>query len=175
MGHSTPSGITWEMLLPHQLELLVVSLARNTFKLCLGAFYRPPSSSSSVFDILCNAFLSVHHSHLSNLVILGDFNVNFDASHNFYNYLSHFLCSFSLSQVVKSPTHFSHCHLLHNNGVSRVVSLQLVPCCLPPTNGLDFSSRDMISALCSLTTVRHSIQYHTGYYCKSSVSTMSTH
>ena len=49
----------------------------------------------------------------------------------------------------------------HNNGVSRMASLQLVPWCLPLTNDFDFSSRDMISALCSLTTVRHLIQYHT--------------
>ena len=35
---------------------------------------------------------------LSRLIILGDFNVNYDASHN--TYLSDIMCSFSLSQVV---------------------------------------------------------------------------
>ena len=46
---------------------------------------------------------------------------------------------------------------LHSNGAALVASPQLMLCYLSLTNGLDFSSRDMISALCSLTyyTVRH--------------------
>ena len=65
------------------LELLVVSLSRNNFHLCLCVFYRPPSSPSSIFDTLCETLLSVPHSYFSNFVILGDFNVNFDVSHHF--------------------------------------------------------------------------------------------
>ena len=65
------------------LELLVVSLSRNNFQLCLSVFYRPPSSPSSIFDTLCETLLSVPHSYFSNFVILGDFNVNFDVSHHF--------------------------------------------------------------------------------------------
>ena len=91
------------------LELLAVSLSRNNFQLCLCVFYRPPSSPSSIFDTLCETLLSVPHSYFSNFVILGDFNVNFDVSHHFYTHLSDFMTSFSLSQVVTSPTHFSHC------------------------------------------------------------------
>ena len=76
---------------------------------CVKCFYRPPSSPSSIFDTLCETLLSVPHSYFSNFVILGDFNVNFDVSHHFYTHLSDFMTSFSLSQVVTSPTHFSHC------------------------------------------------------------------
>ena len=64
---------------------------------------------SSIFDTLCKTLLSVPHSYFPNFVILGDFNVNFDVSHHFYTHLSDFMTSFSLSQVVTSPTHFSHC------------------------------------------------------------------
>jgi len=66
---------------PANLELLVVSLSRNNFKLCLGVFYRPPSSPNSIFDILCNTLFFTNQSHFSNFVIVGDFNVNFDSSH----------------------------------------------------------------------------------------------
>ena len=94
---------------PAGLELVVVALFRNRFKLCLSAFYRPPSSPPSIFDTLCNSLLSVHRTYFSKFVILGDFNVNFEVSHRFYTYLSDFMASFSLSQVVQSPTHFSPC------------------------------------------------------------------
>ena len=35
--------------------------------------------------------------------------MNFDVSHHFYTHVFDFMTSFSLSQVVTSPTHFSHC------------------------------------------------------------------
>ena len=90
------------------LELLVVPLSRNNFKLCLCIFYRPPSSSNFIFDILCNTLFSIDQSHFSNFVIVGDFIVNFDSFHPLYPRLSEFMSSFSLSQVVSSPTHFSY-------------------------------------------------------------------
>ena len=90
--------------------LLVLSLllyhCLETIKLCLSVFYRPPLSPSSIFDTMCDTLFSINH---SNFVILGDFNVNFEVSHHFYRHLSDLMTSFSLSQVVDSPTHFSHC------------------------------------------------------------------
>ena len=94
---------------PAGLELLIVSLLRNNFKLCLSVFYRPPSSPSSIFYTLCDALFTVHHSYVSNFVILGDFNVNFEVSHHLYNYLSDFMTSCALYQVVDPPTHYSYC------------------------------------------------------------------
>ena len=104
-------SVAYNVLLcgPAGLELIVVSLLRNNFKLCLSVFYRPPSSHSSIFDTMCDTLFSINHSYFSNLVILGDFNVNFEVSHHFYRHLSDLMTSFSLSQVVDSPTHFSHC------------------------------------------------------------------
>ena len=107
--HSASVGYNVLLCGPAGLELVVVALFRNRFKLCLSVFYRPPSSPPSIFDTLCNSLLSVHHTYFSNFVILGDFNVNFEVSHRFYTHLSDFMASFSLSQVVQSPTHFSPC------------------------------------------------------------------
>ena len=73
------------------LELLVVSLSKNNFHLCLSVFYRPPSSPPSIFDTLSETLLFVPHSYFSNFVILDDFNVNSDVSHHFYTHLSDFL------------------------------------------------------------------------------------
>ena len=50
---------------PTGLELLIVSLLRNNFKLCLSVFYRPPPSPSSIFDTLCDALFTGNHSYFS--------------------------------------------------------------------------------------------------------------
>ena len=67
-------------------------------------FYRPPSFPSSIFDTLCDTLLSIDHAYFSNFVILS---VNFELSHHLHSHLSDFMTSFSLTQVVDSPTHFS--------------------------------------------------------------------
>ena len=43
---------------------------------CLATFYRPPSSQNA-FNILADILQSLPHSTLLNLILLGDFNVNF--------------------------------------------------------------------------------------------------
>ena len=55
------------------LEVIVVSLSKGNFKLCMCVFYRPPSSPPAIFDNLCDVLLSVVQSHFSNFVLLGDF------------------------------------------------------------------------------------------------------
>ena len=71
----------------------------------LSVFYKPPSSPSSIFVMLY--LLPIDHACFSNFVILGDFDVNFEPSHHLYSHLLDFMTSFSLTQVVDSPTHFS--------------------------------------------------------------------
>ena len=63
---------------PAGLELIVVSLSRTKFKLCIGVFYRRPSSSPVIFDLLCNS-LSQHiqPSYFTNFVLVVDFNIDF--------------------------------------------------------------------------------------------------
>ena len=99
--HST---ILFDVLLvgPAGLELIVVSLTRNDFKLCLCVFYRSPSTScSEIFDSLCEALFSVDISHFSNFLLLGDFNVDFNnPSCHLYSHVSNLMNTFSLSQVV---------------------------------------------------------------------------
>ena len=49
---------------PAELELIIVSLCKSGFKLCLGVFYRPPSSQSSIFDSLCETLFTVDQVYL---------------------------------------------------------------------------------------------------------------
>ena len=114
---------------PADLELLIVSLCKGKFKLCLGVFYRPPSSPPDIFDNLCELLLSVDLSHFSNFVLIGDFNVNFLCeSSSLFPYICNLSNSFSLTQVVDSPTHFTS-----ENHSSLI---DLCPICIPFPNAL---------------------------------------
>ena len=118
------SSILFDVLLvgPAGLELIVVSLIRNNCKLCLCVFYRPPSSScSEILDSLCEALFIVDISHFSNFLLLGDFNVDFNnPSCHLYSHVSNLMNTFSLSQVVDTPTDCSH------NGHPSLIDLVFV-------------------------------------------------
>ena len=64
---------------PHGLEFLSLSIVLQPLftKFCLCLFYRPPSSSVSIFDNLCTTLQIVNPAIFSTFVFLGDFNVNF--------------------------------------------------------------------------------------------------
>ena len=114
---------------PAGLELIVVSLTRNNFKLCLCVFYRPPSSScSEIFDTLCEALFSV------DILLLGDFNVDFNnPSCHLYSHVSNLMNTFSLSQVVDTPTHCSHnghpslIDLVFVSNINRLLECTVIP------------------------------------------------
>jgi len=93
---------------PNSLELFFFLLHNGNCKICLGLLHRPPSSPSSVFDSLYNTLSSLDPSWLSNLVLLGDFNVNyFCITTSLYKRLAECLSPFALRQVVQSATHHS--------------------------------------------------------------------
>ena len=71
--------IAYNVLLsgPTSLELLSITLFKNTFGLCQSVVYRPPSYTTSIFDTHCEALFSLKQLYFSNLVVLGDFNINF--------------------------------------------------------------------------------------------------
>ena len=104
------------MLIISSLSLLLVSLPSNSSELLLssithckhrlfiGTFYRPPSSTmaiSSLLSLLSNLSSSI----LSNLILVGDFNVNYVSSSSspFFLELKSFADSYSLSQVISTP------------------------------------------------------------------------
>ena len=107
---------------PLDLEFLLVSVQCAQFKLSLAVLYRPPSSPVSYFDNLYSVFESFNPSLFHNFVIVGDFNVDFcNPSHALYQKLLTILSSFSLTQVVPSPTHTTPC-----TGKSTLIDLALV-------------------------------------------------
>ena len=60
------------------LELLVLSVDFSSSIITFCVFYRPPCTPGSIFDTLLNTLcMHVSINLLSNLVLVGDFNVNF--------------------------------------------------------------------------------------------------
>ena len=88
------------------LELIFVLVTNNLCNniLCLGVFYRPPSSSLSVLHTLSDALFSFLF--FSNFGLLRDFNVDFSSQslHHMNSTLSNLRNTFSLTKVVTTPT-----------------------------------------------------------------------
>ena len=104
---------TFKVLLsgPCGLELIVLSLSlsNSNFMVCIGVFYRPPSSTQDIFDTLCDSLFTIPPYYFSNFILLGDFNVNLvNTKHHLHNKIEMLSSSFALTQVVNSPTHDSH-------------------------------------------------------------------
>ena len=118
------ASLTWEVLFggANDLEFLSLSItsAGSLCKHCVSVLYRPPSSPVSFFDNLCT-FNFYHPIVLPVFVLVGDFNINFcNKDHPYFCRLQSILQSFSLSQVVHSPTH------INSNGHASLIDLALV-------------------------------------------------
>ena len=103
------------------LELLILSLIVNNRKTTIGAFYHPPNSSSELMDALYTCLENLDITCFTNFILLGDFNIDFcNTSHHLFCKLSNLMHVFSLTQVVKDPTHYSQ------SGHSSIIDLALV-------------------------------------------------
>ena len=106
---------------PFDLEFMIVSVNNANCRYCMGLFYRPPSSTSFIFDTMFSVLEQLDPSLFLNFVLIGDFNVNFlNPQHFLYHKLSCILSSFNLTQVVQQPTHVS------TNGGATLIDLVLL-------------------------------------------------
>ena len=97
------------------LELLSIVITGNNCKACVTLFYRPPNSSTAIFDILFSYLESLDISQFSNFIMIGDFNVDVsNHSHPLFPKLRDMSASFDLQQMVTEPTH------IHGNGSSII-------------------------------------------------------
>ena len=97
------------------LELLWLSIHRGNFRLTLGTFYRPPNAPVDILDQLQSSLQNIECSRFNNLVLLGDFNVDFGSSTgSLFTKLENTMSTFMLKQMVTEPTHF------HSGGSSMI-------------------------------------------------------
>ena len=120
-------------------ELLLSSITHHKHRLFIGTFYCPPSSNTAIASL--SSVLSNLSSYiLSNLILVGDFNVNYTSSSTspLFLVLKSLAESYSLSQVISDPTHFSHA------GTPSIIDLTFIPSTfhsshsiLPPVSSSD--------------------------------------
>ena len=106
----------------NNLEFLFISVKlRNRF-LYIGTFYRPPSSPHDI-SLLSSILSNLCYSILSNLFLIGDFNVHYSSSSSssLFLDLKSIAVSYSLCQVITDPTHFSH------SGTPSTIDLVFIP------------------------------------------------
>ena len=78
-------------------------------------FYRPPNTPVDILDQLQSSLQNIECSRFNNLVLLGDFNVDFGSSTgSLFTKLENTMSTFMLKQMVTEPTHF------HSGGSSMI-------------------------------------------------------
>ena len=121
---------------PSNLELMLISVgqASSTSKFCIGVFYRSPSSPYSCMDDFYSFLEDVDISLLSNLIFVGDFNINFyNTHHPLYHKMEDIMSTFSLTQIVKDPTHVNQSEadtlldLVLTSSENQVESCEVLP------------------------------------------------
>ena len=82
------------------LELLSIVLQHNIIpvRFCISTFYRPPSSAPDLLDELCSYFDSIDSAQFTNLVIIGDFNVDVSTdSHPLFQKVNNIIDTYCLT------------------------------------------------------------------------------
>lgn len=112
-------------------------------------FYRPPSLCVNIFDSLFEALFFVDISNFTNFVLLGGFNVDYNnPSCHIFSQVTNIVHTFSLSEVVDSPTNFSLNGLLSLIDLVFVSNIQsLLECVVIPP--LSNSNHLGLSVICS--------------------------
>ena len=124
------------------IEFLLLSIKKGHHTFSVGTFYRPPSSPHDL-DILHDTLYVLNPSYLLNLVLVGDFNVNFSNSISpLFHKVSVLSDSFSLLQIIQKATHYS------NSGSPSTIDLVFIPTSfqlcpysiLPPVSSSDHNT-----------------------------------
>ena len=127
---------------PSNLEFILIStsISKGNFPCSIGLFYRPPNNHSSL-DNLIDFLSNLSYFHISNLILTGDFNINFLVPSHQLTKLLDFTNSIGLSQIMQEPTHFSH------SGTPSTIDLFFLPSniqysqsVLPPLSSSDHLS-----------------------------------
>jgi hypothetical protein len=88
------------------VEQMWVTWNLNGKKLVIGTAYRPPWMAVDLFfDAISDTISSLRN--YDHVILLGDFNINTTISDPKLTKFNNFLSSFSLTQIVTEPTHFT--------------------------------------------------------------------
>ena len=76
------AGSTRPDLSIRDLEAVWIQIKHENKDLLIGGFYRPPNSNNTYWSLIEESFDRAYNTNIDNIVILGDFNINMQHSHN---------------------------------------------------------------------------------------------
>ena len=106
--------IVSEVYVSLKIEFFLLSIKLNYCSFSIGTYYWSPSSPDNL-DHLFDKLTSLNPSTLSNLILLGNFNINFYSTSSSKTKLDTISDTFDPKQIVYAPTHFSHTNTPSNN------------------------------------------------------------
>ena len=123
-----------------ELECIFLRVTKDSTKLTVGCFYRPPSSSFCTLDMLADSIFLLNPTYLTDFVLIGDFNVN--SEHGYCSKLKDFMATFCLTQVVDSPTRIASSGTKSRIDLCFVSNIQNLLSCVtkPPLSTSDHDS-----------------------------------
>ena len=88
------------------LESIWLELKLKSKTILFGIFYRPPNSSNEILETIDDSIDLALDNDVSDVIITGDFNLNFLDSAS-RNKLLSIVNQYSLCQIIEEPTHFA--------------------------------------------------------------------
>jgi len=85
------------------LESVWVELKASNRKCLVGGIYRPPNANNDYWQRIERTIDKVFNENCHNIVITGDFNMDFKANPN--NKMARFIASYNAQQLIDTPTH----------------------------------------------------------------------
>ncbi|MEW8546213.1 MAG: reverse transcriptase family protein [Candidatus Thiodiazotropha sp.] len=87
------------------LEAKWIEIIVRSRKVLIGAFYRPPNSTTDYYNLILESFDRAYNTNISDIIITGDF--NYDMSTNENNKIKDLMLQYQLTQLIKDPTNFT--------------------------------------------------------------------
>jgi hypothetical protein len=107
------------------IEICAVKTQFSSFKLCVLSVHRSPSGSLMHFLSSLDTILSRLYNNSLNIIIFGDFNINYLESSNYKLQLDSLLAIYNLHSVVDFPTRItsSSCTAIDNIFLNKHINL----------------------------------------------------
>ena len=97
-------------------EICVIELHLQFYKICIMTIYRSPSGDFHYFINTLEMILSKIHNNFNDIILCGDFNINYHINSTLKQSLDSLITSYGLSSIVTFPTRIQRnsCTIIDN-------------------------------------------------------------
>jgi exonuclease III len=122
------------------LEICATELHLQFYKLCIVTIYRSPSGDFQYFINTLEKILSKIYNNFNDIILCGDFNVNYHINSTYKQSLDSLIASYGLSSIVTFPTRIQkNSHTIIDNVFINTIKFNTFSI-YPSINGLSIRS-----------------------------------